>query len=1045
MNDFIIREIDMPADAEKLVVMWQASDAQWPGTISRGVPITTQWVMNMYTDGKMLNVYVAETADRNQIIGYCSFCEREAEKNTGYLATLNVQPEYQGLGIGRRLVQRCVDRSTELGFHLLAINTWPANLKSVPTYKKCGYFWVPDTGVYLLNFIPPIRQLACAQAYFARHDWYATFKRELTQAEDDERWEGMKVFTYRWEEAGEALTVWADREAQRLTAVETDAFFAAAIADDIEPAKGMNATFRWRVTNKRAHAISVSLIATGNEHLKVEKRATLKLEPGATQEITAEVEIAADAPEIKPGRPAPSVRTLFIIEGEVLELGTGMRPRKPIEIGVSPEHVTLLPGVAKTVHIQLHSRLKCDVDATLSLAPAPGLCADWTEHVVALPAQSRAGLPVTLRADAGGVYPLLVTATFAGGAARPERTPIFSLPVGGVLADKADQDGRGTGETRLENEWMRLIVTPKAGTMMLIATQTGARLGQFRETVGPPFWPSELDEKDFAITLRRDDGRVVAVLTAALNDHPGIVVERTIALGSGPLVEIAHALGNTGATPHALQLSRRTNFWQQEQATLTVPLQEGIVETRYCEMPDSEEDISTQPEALAGRWAAFTTESWALGILWDDTCAENDLVGSVWLTSRPFVCAPQQWTPAGRMTFYIGPGDWRTVRAHARRLTGQDAIPEPIPAATRKVCDARLEPAPLLALDDTVTANFVVDNLRTKPLVGQATLTLPAGLDATAFVLEGVDLTQPFSAPVTLSLPPNAAAYEGDAFLETRLFDAHFPIPVIRLGDRTAVAVTERDGAFYMDNGRTRFGVAPGFSAALFQWEENGVNHALSPYPNPGMFDWMSPWYGGIMPMARPSHNQGLPGKLCAETFTGAIIDLPDARGIPWRGVRVSSVLQHEHLRGSAAEVDYLTVGNSNVLKVICRMRNLTTARRDLFFDLLSFWQPDGTSAYNVLRGEGLERKPNPWNNWAETQRWAAVINGETGRTLIQVSPYPNIYHIDWSVGGHMACFNYLDMPPEGILERVFYFALCPTWAEAKRYIALKTYLKDKR
>ncbi|HNT77263.1 MAG TPA: GNAT family N-acetyltransferase [Anaerolineae bacterium] len=1036
MNDFIIREIDMPADAERLAVMWQASDDQWPGTMSRGIPITPQWVMDMHTEQKMLAIYVAETTDHSRIVGYCSLCERPAEKNTGYLATLNVQPDHQGLGIGRRLVQRCVDRCTELGFHLLAINTWSANLKSVPTYKKCGYFWVPDTSVYLLNFIPPIRQLACAQAYFARHDWYAAFKREITQAEDDERWEGMKVFTYHWEEDGEALTVWADREAQRLTAVETDAFFAAAIADDIEPAQGMTTTLRWRVTNKQARPISVSLIATGNEHLKIEKRATLTLEPGATQEITAEVEIPADAPDLKPNQPVPSVRTLFIIEGEVLELGTGMRPHKPIEISLAPEHVTLLPGVAKTVQLQLHSRLKRDVAATVTLTPAPGLSADWTERAVALSAQGYAGLPVTLRADAGGVCPLLATAAFEGSATRTERLPIFSLPSGGVLADQ------GVKATRLENEWMRLILVPKAGMMSLIAVQTGVGLGGFREVVGPPFWPSELDEKDFAIALRREDGRAVAVLTATLDDHSSLVVERTVTLGGGPLVEIAHALGNTGATPHTVQLATRTFIWQGDRSTLTLPLQGGMVESRYSEMPEGVEDIPNKPEAFAERWAAIASEYGLLGILWDESCAENEVAWSVMLTSRPLTCAPQQWTPAGRLHLYIGPGDWRTVRAHAHRLTGQDALPEPIPPATRKVYDARLEPAPLLALDDVVTADFVVDNLRGKALTGQATLTLPAGLsaDRSAFPLEAVALTQSFRTPVTLSLPPDAAAYEGDAFLETRLFDAHNPVPILRLGNRAAVAVTERDGAFTVDNGRTRFGVAPGFSAALFQWEEDGVNHALSPYPNRSMFDWMNPWYGGIMPIAMPTDDHSFPGKLHTETFTGALIDSPDARGIPWRGVRVSSALQREQLRGLVAEVDYLTVGNSNVLKVVCRARNLTTARRTLFFGLLSFWQPDGTSDHNVIRSEGLERKPNPWISWAETQHWSAVINGQTGRTLIQVSPYPNTGQIDWGAGGHINAFNTLETPPEGTLEREFYFVLCPTWDEAQRYMVLQTY-----
>ncbi|MBN1875514.1 MAG: N-acetyltransferase [Anaerolineae bacterium] len=1035
-EEFIIREIDMPADAEKLVEMWKASDDQWPGTMSHGVEITTQWVMEMHERQKMLNVYVAETADKSKIVGYCSLCERESEKNTGYLATLNVQPDYQRKSLGRRLVQQCVERCTELGFHLLSINTWSANLKSVPTYKKCGYFWVPDTSVYMLNFIPPIRQLSCAQPYFSRHNWYTTFRREFKQEEDDQRWEGMKVFIYHWEEDGDALTVWADREAQRITAVETDAFFAAAIAGDIEPARGLSTTIRWRLTNKQAQPMHISLIASGTDTLKVDKRATLVLAPGETWEFESPVDIALDTPDVKSGQPVPSVRTLFIINGEVLELGTGMRPRKAVEVRTTPEYVTLFPGVAKTVHIQLQSHLKADMEATVSLSPALGLTTAWTESSVTIPAKSFAALPVSLQAEAEGVYPLLVTVYFKGGQTKPERLAIFNLGAGEVLAD------HGEKETRLENEWTRIIVKSRAGDMQFTAVQTGAVLGSFREVVGPPFWPSELDEKDFSVTLQKTDGRLKAILSADMNDRAGMTLRREVTLGGGPLVEIASTLVNKGPHTHQLQLSRRVYIWQEDLVTLTLPLKEGLVQTRYSEMPDGSEDISRRPEAFAERWGVLSSERGMLGVLWDDTVEENEFSWSVGLNSKVLACGPQQWTPAGTLHLYIGPGDWRTVRAHARRLAGQDTIPEPIPVEVRKVYNARLEPSPLVTLEDTAATTLVVDNLRGKPLEGGVTLVLPEGLavDKSTFELHDVSIKNTLREAVTLTLPSEATAYTAAAHLQTRIFNVNVAVPVIRLGNRAAVDVVQDNGTFMLDNGRTCFGVAPDFSAALFQWEEGGVNHALSPYPKQSIFDWMNPWYGGLMPIVlRPGDND-FPGKLHRETFTGEVIDLPDARGIPWRGARMSSVLQRERLLGLCMDIDYLTVGNSNVLKVIYRVHNMTTAWRHFTLGCLSFWQPDGTSEHNVLHIEGMERKPNPWISWAETPYWVSVTNGETGRTLIQVSPYPSARYIDWSTGGHLAWFNDVDIPPEGVLERILYLVLCRDLAEAKRYIALKDY-----
>ena len=43
-TEYIIRELDMPDDAPKLVEMWKASDDQWPGTWSGGVDVTEQMI-----------------------------------------------------------------------------------------------------------------------------------------------------------------------------------------------------------------------------------------------------------------------------------------------------------------------------------------------------------------------------------------------------------------------------------------------------------------------------------------------------------------------------------------------------------------------------------------------------------------------------------------------------------------------------------------------------------------------------------------------------------------------------------------------------------------------------------------------------------------------------------------------------------------------------------------------------------------------------------------------------------------------------------------
>ena len=1074
-EEFILREVDIHQDAEKLAVMWQQSDDQWPGTWSRGVEITPKMITEWFEREKMINVYVAETQDKSQIVAYCGLNQLAEQEDEGYVDLLNVAPAYQGRSLARRLLQRCLERCGELGFRLLTLGTWSGNLKSVPLYKKTGFYWMPDTSVWMLNFIPSILSLPCAQPYFSRHDWYSTFDRELEQTEDEERWNDMKVFTYRWQENGEALTVWADREAHTLTAVETDAFFAGAVADNIEPAKGMSTALRWRLTNKGDSPMEVSLIATGTEHIKLDHRATLSIAPGETAEVMADVELAPDTPDVKQNKPVPAVRSLLIINadrrhpadrlhpGEVIELGTGLRPRPAVAISTAPNYVTLFPGVPKTVLVQLRSYLKQEVEATLSLAPAPGLSTDWTQNQIAIPAKSFAALPVTLTAAHGGVYPLYATAYLTSGHERPtahktlpERLAVFSLAPGAVLADKADNttgDGGSHGaEVRIENEWTRLILRERGGDMRVHASPSNFGLGSFQERVGPPFWPSELEDKAYAIALREENGRFTAEMTTDMEVYPEMTLRRWVTMGGGPLIEIEHVLGNKSTQTHELQIDRTCRLWQREGATITVPLKRGIVQSRATEFPDAEEDIPKTPSSFRERWAATTSKGGTLGLIWEDTVVENEFSWGMHLLTPKLNCRPQTWTSAGKFYMYAGPGDWRTVRGHARRLAGMDDESEPIRPQARKVYDVRLEPAPLVAVDDQVQATVVIDNLRSRSLEGRAELTLPAPLriEPASFKVSGVTADTPLAESVSITLPSAPLAFEGQAELETQLYDARIPIPVIRLGNRQKVQVikTNLDGhvLYKIDNGRTRFSIAPAFSGALTCWEQDGVNHALSPFPDQKTFGWMSPWYGGVTPFVMREGGWDIPGKLHQETLKATPIEETDERGILWQGIRVSAEIEREQLVGLGVEFDYLTVGNSNLLKLVCRVHNRTTAKRRVALGWLTYWQLDGASTGNTLRSQEIERKHTPWESWPEAGHWGSLTNPETGRTVILISPHSDVKLVDWGdVGGHPGCFGGLDAMPASTspvqpAERICYIALCDSWDQAHLYACLSKY-----
>jgi hypothetical protein len=275
---------------------------------------------------------------------------------------------------------------------------------------------------------------------------------------------------------------------------------------------------------------------------------------------------------------------------------------------------------------------------------------------------------------------------------------------------------------------------------------------------------------------------------------------------------------------------------------------------------------------------------------------------------------------------------------------------------------------------------------------------------------------------------------------------------MIRLGNRKKVQITESNAegcaVYTVDNGHSQFSIAPDFAGALIGWKQDGVNHLLSPFPDQKTFGWMSPWYGGVTPIVMQGESGwDLPGKFHQEKIETTVIEQSDERGIVWQGVRINAEIEREQLVGLGIEFEYLTVGNSNLLKLVCRVHNRTTAKRRVSVGWLSYWQLDGASTGNTLRSQEIERKHTPWDSWPEAGHWGALTHPETERTAMMVSRYPDVKLIDWGdVGGHLGCFGSVDVMPTYTsraqpTERTCYIALCNSWEQAHVYTCLDKYL----
>jgi hypothetical protein len=202
---------------------------------------------------------------------------------------------------------------------------------------------------------------------------------------------------------------------------------------------------------------------------------------------------------------------------------------------------------------------------------------------------------------------------------------------------------------------------------------------------------------------------------------------------------------------------------------------------------------------------------------------------------------------------------------------------------------------------------------------------------------------------------------------------------------------------------------------------------------------WMSPWYGGATPIVMARGEQQFPGKIGRERFRAEPLDAPDARGIPWRGVRQRAVLEHEDLRGVTLEIDTLTVGGSPVVKLVMRLSNAAPASLPLHeAGWLIFVQPDGERDQTAWMPDH-QIKHSDRMPWKLAGHWAAAQNPRSGRALALVSAH-ELFTTGFGRDGQH--FKLLPqprvIPAGGAVTITGYLALARDLDEARRYGALK-------
>jgi ribosomal protein S18 acetylase RimI-like enzyme len=1068
--EYIIEPYSHAHDAA-LAVMWNESDQQWPGGFTRGVPFTAERIANWMDKQTTLVRLVVRTRE-GTVVGYGSLWDEPSQPGrSAYVDLLNVHPAHQGRSLARLMLRQMVDYATDHGYERMTIGTWAANLKAVPLYKKVGFYWKPNTTVYMENYIPTLRRLPILRDFFAQGDWYDLHTRELAQTEDEQRHPKtgeMEVYVSRWRRPnGATVEAVIDRKAQTLTGLETDDFAVFAQVGTSQPVQGLRYPVTWEITNKGNLPLTVQLEASGDEQVEIAHSQSLIIEAEETQTITATFRPATAAPKLdlstwRP-KPTPQIKTRLLLNGQELLLGSGVQYEPAVDISLHPGTPTLTPGLAKRVLVQVKNHLDRPLAGTVRIVDTGGLTTSWQEQPLHAEAQGFASATLELSSAQEQATALKLVATFVAGdepiTTAPQALPVLVRRVGSVAA-LLHQPHATKRELIVENDFFALGGRQRGGEMWL-SNHAGQEYHiNLQESLGPPYTPSEFDQRNYELSLRQEGGRVQASFSIASTRFPGLRLGRAVIVTASPVVEVRHWLENEGSLTHVCKIQTTLHLPESfaTHAQAALPHRDRLVTTLTSIMPEAEGDFPKRPTDLAEQWGAFTMQGQAHGVIWDADITEHEW--RPWyfdLDSAECTVPPHTRVDLSSIQLYCGPGDWQAVRRIWQQRNGQteqahlDYLAMPKGAGPQQVV---LTPNPVLTLGEEVTVQLQADNMRQQPVNGQLRVTPPPGWASEPTELTVDDLRQgkPLTATLQLSgqnAPVGPAV--GQITLQTTGYDVVQPFTILRLGDqRGSVAVTQEQALWFIDNERMRWQVAPNFQAGLVNWHEGGseINHLKTSFPDDGEFEWMKPWFGGLRPTLG-SEEGGWPGKLHQETFAAEPCTAVDAQGLAWRGVRLAANIQRQKtLKGLRAELDYLTLPGSNMLKAVCRLVNETAVYRPAWnpwLGLQLFCQVDGVSENAELYGESssigpVQRKRSTVSNWLRLGEWAAVVNPASGRAITAVcasQPDSMVLLNSGHHGGHLMATQSRTLAPHSANELVLYVALVDSLAAARGYACL--------
>jgi len=896
--------------AESLADMWNVSKEEWGGQDGNR---TAEQIKSSIRNEGNLKDYVA--LEGETVVGYCSFKEYEDDEGASYIPLLNVRPEYHGKKIGKKLLLKALEVAVEQKWPRMDLYTWSSNLKAVPLYKKCGFFWEKDhPHIHFMNFMPTVLNTEAISEYLKDLHWYDDVARELSVEPDGRVEKGFHFYEYRWKNEQETLKVEFCRRGRGLRLIDNKDYKVECYTETNEFPFGKSYPVYYRIMNKTDQPLRIELQGRDDKNIRYDFGGTYEVLDEKIIEGNFFVgEINALYPELLTH---PSITTDMMINGKKAKFKLGVVPKFPMDLAFKVPHKENFVGQMERGYLDMENGFDEEIEVSFELAAAPELRWEHSSISLTLQPKEKKSLPVSFRVKKPGFYQKLINIHVK----LPKEELRFQKVLKSFIRGRW---GKFYGETdeaySVVNGSYKLSLKKHENHLILEDLRKPGRDEICYPKLGIPFntdFSSKLPEK---ATYHIEEESIILRGIFYSGAFPGIRLHSVSELYSEGIVKQHYEVENTRAE------KTEQDIWVS--AALYHPFADSYVsyDHKIIKIAGMEESrlVYYDTGKFTENWiyAAVDKNSW--GMVWPKELKPeqegpflkiNENLGN--LDAGAFVATKPVYM------LYNVMRDWQELRHFALGNEVQDSLEKTEPLETFEV---RINNQNPFVLDPLA---LTIEEIKEDYLSGR--VAIKSRKESVSPVkISYKDSEELRKDKIVIDPSPTATIDTLEITADLKKIRKTYQKEIFLLGKNSIEKTTEAsklkqeelrrdqkiyDGKVYkINNGILSFACDPDYLNGLFSVNLNGKEYVDSTYPKYVSKSFWNPWAGGISFAPGDYELEAILREKRRAEFTEKV----DNKGNSWEGIKVTTEIQQiDNLKGLTVHQYFLTLPGVPVMTI---------------------------------------------------------------------------------------------------------------------------------